>query len=376
MIASSTVRPALEWISASAGGEHVAHPVGEAHQPQARLVAEALSTRAREACRCARTGTARSRPAPASAARVAPTRSPTPQPPPETAITLPSAGSPSARRASARERAARNAGEVGGLAQRTLPGPAICSTSSIDSGWVTKCRSIPGCAQKLQPGEVGDRRVAGDVEPALAAQLAEHRGHAGIGRDDQVRVVRADQPHQPAAPERRQQPLGEPARRREVHEQPVLEVEQPRHPAEHERRVLAQHLGQDRPHRGQAVDDRDLGVGVLVVELAGDRAGRQIVALADVGRDDQHLARLASASGSPAGITAASSRSAARRLLLAAPVDVPAHALGERRRRGPAELAARRACCRRSCRRSPRAAPACRRSRRCRSAPGPSRRSA
>ena len=51
----------------------------------------------------------------------------------------------------ARERGSRNAGEVGGLAQRTLPGPAIRSTSSCDSGWVMKCRSIPGCAQKRRP---------------------------------------------------------------------------------------------------------------------------------------------------------------------------------------------------------------------------------
>ena len=39
---------------------------------------------------------------------------------------------------------ARKAGAVGGLAQTTLPGPAIRSTSSADSGCVMKCRSIPG----------------------------------------------------------------------------------------------------------------------------------------------------------------------------------------------------------------------------------------
>ena len=51
-------------------------------------------------------------------------------------------------------------------------------------------------------------------------------------------------------------------------------------------------LGEDRPHRGQAVDDRDLGVGILVLEFARDRARGKIVALADVGGDDQDLARL------------------------------------------------------------------------------------
>ena len=71
-----------------AGRQHVAHPIGEAHEPQARLVAERAWRPRRGACRCARTGTARSRPGPRAPRAVAPSRSPTPQPPPETAITL------------------------------------------------------------------------------------------------------------------------------------------------------------------------------------------------------------------------------------------------------------------------------------------------
>ena len=58
--------------------------------------------------------------------------------------------------------------------------------------------------------------------------------------------------------------------------------------AEFSRRIF----GEDRSHRRQAVDDRDLGVGILVLELARDRARGEIVALADVGGDDQDLARL------------------------------------------------------------------------------------
>ena len=132
------------------GGEHITHPVGEAHDPQPRLAGEQRATLARVlSLRPHRVSTVAS--SKVSAARVAPARSPTPQPPPETAITRPSAGKPSARRASARERAAKKAGEVGGLAQRTLPGPAIRSTSSADSGWVMKCRSIPGWAQNCRP---------------------------------------------------------------------------------------------------------------------------------------------------------------------------------------------------------------------------------
>ena len=147
MIASSTVRPALEWISASLAAS--TSPIRSV-KPITRSrgsSANAAATRARVLSlrphrhRTFASGTFR-------AARVAPSRSPTPQPPPDTAITCPAAGRLSARRASAIDRAARNEGEVGGLAQRTLPGPAIFSTSSADSGWVMKCRSIPGCAQK------------------------------------------------------------------------------------------------------------------------------------------------------------------------------------------------------------------------------------
>ena len=196
----------------------------------------------------------------------------------------------------------------------------------------------PRVGPELQPREVGDRRVAGDVQPALAPHLAEHGGHARVGGDDQVGVVGTDQPHQAALAERRQQLARQPPGRREVHEQHVLEVEQPRQPLEHEGRVLAQHLGQDRAHRRQPVDDRDLGVGILVPELARDRAGGEIVALADVGGDDQHLAGL----GLGVGLAGRDDR---RLLLLGlglgllvAPVDVAPHALGERRRGGPAQL--------------------------------------
>ena len=174
----------------------------------------------------------------------------------------------------------------------------------------------------------------------MRRSLAEHRGHARVGRDDHVRVVGADQAHQPAAAEERQQPARQPAGRPEVHEQPVLEVEQPRHEREHEGRVLAQDLGEDRPHRRQAVDDRDLGVGILVLELARDRAGGKVVALADVGGDDQDLAGL----GLGVGLAGRDDHGLllvlGRLDLGQAPVDVAAHALVERRGGGPAQLLA------------------------------------
>ena len=105
-------------------------------------------------------------------------------------------------------------------------------------------------------------------------------------------------------------------------------------------RVLPQHAREHGAHGRQAVDDRDLRVGILVLELAGDRAGGQVVALADVGGDDQDLARL----GLGVGLAGRDDRVLLRhrRLgrLLAAPLDVAAHALGKRRRRRPAELLA------------------------------------
>ena len=133
------------------GGEDLAHPVGEAH----RQHAEARPRTAGEpgcACpRCARTGTgpespgSRAQPEPRRSGRRPPSRRPTRRSPSSRV------GRPRAFLASALARGFRNAGETGGRAQRTLPGPAIRSTSSLDSGWVMKCRSIPGCAQNCRP---------------------------------------------------------------------------------------------------------------------------------------------------------------------------------------------------------------------------------
>jgi hypothetical protein len=50
---------------------------------------------------------------------------------------------------------ARNLGAASNLDQafqtRSYTGAPFCSTSSADSGWVMKCRSIPGCAQNRSP---------------------------------------------------------------------------------------------------------------------------------------------------------------------------------------------------------------------------------
>ena len=63
----------------------------------------------------------------------------------------PSSGSPSARRASVGLRGSRKSAEISGLTSFTLPGPAIRSTERSDSPYITRCRSIPGWAQKNRP---------------------------------------------------------------------------------------------------------------------------------------------------------------------------------------------------------------------------------
>ena len=83
--------------------------------------------------------------------RTAPEMSPTPQPPPETTTIRPSFGRPSASRVSIGQRGRRNSAEISGLTSCTLPRPAMRSTEGIDSSYITRCMSIPGCAQKKRP---------------------------------------------------------------------------------------------------------------------------------------------------------------------------------------------------------------------------------
>ncbi len=63
----------------------------------------------------------------------------------------PSSGSPSSRRVSVAQRGSRNSAEISGLTSCTLPSPAMRSTDGIDSPYMTRCMSIPGCAQKKRP---------------------------------------------------------------------------------------------------------------------------------------------------------------------------------------------------------------------------------
>jgi hypothetical protein len=118
-----------------------------------------------------------------------------------------------------------------------------------------------------------------------------------------------------------------------------MKIEPPRDPAEHECRVLPQDPGQDDAHRRQAVDDRDLRVGILVLELACHRARRQVMPLADVRGDDQDLTRTGFRVGFAGRYHGRRVLLARLRRLLTAPLHVTADALGERRRGRPAEVA-------------------------------------
>ena len=122
--------------------------------------------------------------------------------------------------------------------------------------------------------QVGDRRGRGYVEPPSAAQLAEHLGGARVGRHDDVGIVRADHPQQPARADHVDEAAGEPACGAPL-EQPVLKVERPVHPrAENPARVVLEDDLEDAAHGDDAVDDLDVRVGALLLDSLGQNASR------------------------------------------------------------------------------------------------------
>jgi hypothetical protein len=148
-----------------------------------------------------------------------------------------------------------------------------------------------------QLGEVGDRRHRGQLQASAAPQRAQHHRGAGVGRDDDVGCVLVDQAHQAAPSEHVGERVREPAGGTEADRQPVLEVEHPRRPLEDLARVLLEHRAEDPPHRLDAVGDLHARAGGLGFEPGGELAGGQVVALADVGREDQDARRAAAGGG-------------------------------------------------------------------------------
>ena len=118
---------------------------------------------------------------------------------------------------------------------------------------------MPGCAQKNRPVRSVIVATVGAVDLAAPAQPREHDGDRRVGRDDHVGVVLGDRARQRPRAEQAQQPARQPADRQHVLEQPVDDRVGPREqPQLHAVAVLddgAQHA----PHRGEPVDDRDLG---------------------------------------------------------------------------------------------------------------------
>ena len=148
----------------------------------------------------------------------------------------------------------------------------------------------PGLRPEEEARQVGDRGDGGTAHRAGAAQPREHHGDGGVGGDDHVGVVLGDAARQRAGAEQAQLPARQPAHGGHVLEQPVDQRVAPGQEAQLHAVAVLDDLAQHAPHRGKAVDHRDLGGLGGVFDLLGQRAGSRGVPLADVGREDQDTA--------------------------------------------------------------------------------------
>ena len=232
----------------------------------------------------------------------APAMSPTPQPPPETTTVRPSSGSPSARRASAGQRGSRNSAEISGRTSRTLPRPAMRSTEDIDSPYITRCTSMPGCAQKNRPVRSVIVATVGQRTTPRAPQPRQHDRDRRVGRDDHVGVVLGDRARQRTRAEQAQQPPRERANGQHVLEQPVDDRVGPREEAQLHAVAVLDHRPQQRPIAASPSMTVTSACCSDASICAGQRPRGRGVALADVGREDQH-ATWAGGVGDPAPVT-------------------------------------------------------------------------
>ena len=150
------------------GGQQVAHRVGEAEHPHARLVGE----RAREPSTTSSSRPARQTTVASSSSAVvtAPARSPTPQPPPETTTTFPSIGRPSdAPSLDSRPRNMELASHERRDGRRAAePGHALDVGHEAFVHHEVQVDALVG--PELETGEVGDRRARGHEHLAAQAQ--------------------------------------------------------------------------------------------------------------------------------------------------------------------------------------------------------------
>jgi hypothetical protein len=148
----------------------------------------------------------------------------------------------------------------------------------------------PGLRPEEETRQVGDRGHGGAAHGAGAAQPREHDGDRGVGRDDHVGFVLGDAARERPGAEQAQLPAGEPADGGHALQQPVDERVAPRQEAQLHAVAVLHDLAQHAPHRGEAVDHRDLGLLGGGFDLLGQRARGGRMALADVGRQNQHAA--------------------------------------------------------------------------------------
>ncbi len=146
----------------------------------------------------------------------------------------------------------------------------------------------PRLGPEEQAGEIGDRGDRRAVHLLRAAQAREHDRHRGICGDDDVGLVLGYAPGQRARAEQAQQLARQHSHRGDGLQQPVDHRVGPREEAQlHAIAVLDDRL-QQRAHRRKPVDHRHLGGLGSALDLSGERACGCGVALADVGREDQH----------------------------------------------------------------------------------------
>jgi len=145
-----------------------------------------------------------------------------------------------------------------------------------------------GMRPVAQGGEVRDRGDDRHVEAAAQPQPAEHLGRAGIGRDDHVRSVLGDQPHQPAPGQQLAEAADDAAHGCHVRDERVLGVVDPIPEVGLEVRAAEHESLDERPARAQRVLDRRDDVGPARLQILDQEARGQIVPLADRRAHDEH----------------------------------------------------------------------------------------
>ncbi len=285
--ASRQVTPAVEWTTASAAAISSFMSCVKPRMRARGSPAKSFSSRSR-ICSFRPQMQTTFAPSSLSAARTARSSLPTPQPPPETMISGPSSGRPSERRASACGIGSRNFCCTKGRTTRALPVPATRSTGRTQDSCTTRLRSIHGCDHKRVHAEVADRCHGRDLQDPAAAQVADDARRGGMGRDDHVGVHAADEAEERLRAEQGQPRSRDRASGREAGEEEALEPVRPGQAAKLDAVDVPAHERDDAADVLECVVDDDLGR--FGPQLGLERAGDGAVALALLGRENEHAA--------------------------------------------------------------------------------------